>query len=147
MCYGIVHISRSNQLDQQMSLHGMKTKLSEKRMKMKALLASSIGNSLPGHFTCNKCHIECGSEASLCNHVRLHSNVFVTCPHCGFKSDIHSERKTVTKTSKIKHGKKATTVVVVKTLKEDPKVIHHICHEGHLRRNVNDTASYRTTKS
>jgi hypothetical protein len=124
-------------------LHGMRTDLSEKRMKMKALLASSLGNSPPGKFICNKCHVEVGSAAALCSHVRLHSQNVQVCEYCGFTTDIRSERFVLKKKNRVHHGLEATTIVTTEQLVEHP--IHHECNGRHKHRQCSDT-SYRTTK-
>ena len=125
-------------------IHGLRTNLTEKRQRYKALLASSIGNSpIGGQYICNKCKKEFGTTAALSNHVRLHSGELDTCRFCGHTTDIHSEMFTIQKEVKIVHSDTKTETVVKNTRIQ--KSVYHICSEMNQRRHCSD-ALYRSIK-
>ena len=116
-----------------------------RRMKIKALMSSSLGNSPKGRFICNQCQAEVGSAAALQNHVRIHgtSSQGFECQFCGFTTDVESERMEKTKKVQIVHGKEKTFLQTETILQ--PETIFHQCNEARKRRHCSDS-SYRTTK-
>ena len=123
-----------------------------RRAKMKALMSSSLRLSKEQGdgelFTCSKCFLVFGSEASLQNHVSTHINsqTLTVCEFCGKVTDIETQRFQSVKRVRIDHGRREGQpgAVVVEFVRV-PIQMGHDCNESLKKRPVDDDG-YRSSK-